>query len=303
MLNIINDMALYLNSVLKLCLFADDTTIYGSCNNLSQLLSIIQSQLRPFLDWVKYNQLTINWSKTKLMFLTNKRGITFPSNFVIDKNSVEVVQEFRLLGVNIDNKLNFKKHVENVKCLVNRKLFSIKKIFYLSQSVKLQFFKTFILPHFDYCSSLVIHFSKTLLNNLENFFNVCIYHLFKKPLSDLTIYSQLKTLEELRIYPFKIRLFYRLNIFCYKIVNKQILINFYNKLVFNDQLSFRKRELVHVPFERTKGGPTRLSIFLPNFINNVLKNSFNLNINDFCNSLRDKIIVIYDIFIKSFSNF
>ena len=133
--------------------------------------------------------------------------------------------------------------------------------------MKLQFFKTFILPHFDYCSSLVIHFSKTLLNNLENFFNVCIYHLFKKPLSDLTIYSQLKTLEELRIYPFKIRHFYRLNIFCYKIVNKQILINFYNKLVFNDQLSFRKRELVHVPFERTKGGSTRLSIFLiPNFI-------------------------------------
>ena len=98
------------------------------------------------------------FSKEKL---TNKRGITFPSNFVIDKNSVEVVQEFRLLGVNIDNKLNFKKHVENVKCLVNRKLFSIKIIFYLSQSVKLQFFKTFILPHFDYCSSLVIHFSKT----------------------------------------------------------------------------------------------------------------------------------------------
>ena len=67
-------------------------------------------------------------------------------------------------------------------------------------------------------------------------------------------------------------------------VNKKI--NFYNKLVFNDQFSFRKREL-HVPSERTKGGSTRLSIFLPNFINNVLKNSFNLNINEFCNSLRN----------------
>ena len=169
-------MVLYLNSVVKLCLFADDTTIFDSRNNLPQLFSLIHSQLRPFLDWVKYNQLTINWSKTKLMFLTNKRGITFPSNFVIDKNSIEVAQELRLLGVNNDNKLNFKKHVENVKCLVNRKLFSIKKIFYLSQSVKLQFFKTFILPHFDCCSSLVIHFSKTLLINLEKFFYVCIYH-------------------------------------------------------------------------------------------------------------------------------
>ena len=114
------------------------------------------------------------------MFLTNKKRIKFPSKLEIDKNDSEVVNEFRLLGVIIDNKLCFKKHVENTKFLVNRKLFSIKKIFYLSLSVKLQFFKTFILPHFDYCSSLAIFYTKTLLNSIEKFFNICIFHLFKK---------------------------------------------------------------------------------------------------------------------------
>ena len=43
----------------------------------------------------------------------------------------------------------------------------------------------------------------------------------------MTIQFQMKSLEEFRIYPLKIRLFYRLNINCYKIVNKQILTNFY----------------------------------------------------------------------------
>ena len=138
----------------------------------------------------------------------------------ISKNLVEVVQDLKILGVNIDNKLFFKKHVENTKCLVNRKIFSIKKLFYLSQSVKLQFFKTFIL-------------------------------------------------------------FCRLNIFFYKIVNKQIFTNCYSKLFFNDQLSLRNRELVHVPFERTKFGCIRLSIFLPNFKNNTLKNYIYLNFIDF----------------------
>ena len=40
---------------------------------MTRLIKLSQSQLKPFLEWVKFNQLTINWGKTKLMFLTNKR--------------------------------------------------------------------------------------------------------------------------------------------------------------------------------------------------------------------------------------
>jgi hypothetical protein len=42
---------------------------------------------------------------------------------------VNVVNNFKLLGLTIDNKLNFSEHVSNVKKIVNRKLFSIKKTF------------------------------------------------------------------------------------------------------------------------------------------------------------------------------
>ena len=58
----------------------------------------------------------------KLMFLTNKRIKKFRS-LEVNKNLVEVVEDFRLLGVIIDNKLCFKKYVENSKYLVNRKDF------------------------------------------------------------------------------------------------------------------------------------------------------------------------------------
>ena len=53
-------MVLYLVSDFKLCLFADHTTIYGSCDEFSQLLKLIKSQLKQFLEWVKNNQLTVN---------------------------------------------------------------------------------------------------------------------------------------------------------------------------------------------------------------------------------------------------
>ncbi len=66
---------------------------------------------------------------------------------------VEVVGSFRLLGIVIDKELNFYDHINALKVLVNRKLFSFKRLFFLSFEIKVQFFKTFILPHFNYCFS------------------------------------------------------------------------------------------------------------------------------------------------------
>ena len=147
------------------CLFADDTTLSISSDSLSQTIVNFSRQLIPFLDWVKYNQLTINWSKTKLMFITKQRAVR-PNFLVIDGCYVDVVDEFKLLGILIDHNLFFNKFVDRLKSTVNQKLYSIKRLFYLSLNIKVQFFKTFIQPHFDYCSSLAVYFNKTLINRI-----------------------------------------------------------------------------------------------------------------------------------------
>ena len=74
------------------------------------------------------------------MFFTNKRKFKFPSVFEIDKNLVEVDQDLRLQGFVIANKLSFKKHVKNIKCLVNCKLFSIKNDFLSIKECKASIF-------------------------------------------------------------------------------------------------------------------------------------------------------------------
>jgi hypothetical protein len=45
--------------------------------------------------------------------------------------------------------------------------------------VKIHFFKTFILPYFDYCLSLIIYFPPSAYQSLNNCFNICLYKLFK----------------------------------------------------------------------------------------------------------------------------
>jgi hypothetical protein len=50
---------------------------------------------------------------------------------------------------------------------------------FLCTSVKIHFFKTFILPYFDYCLSLIIYFPSSAYQSLCNCFNFCLYKLFK----------------------------------------------------------------------------------------------------------------------------
>ena len=42
-----------------------------------------------------------------------------------------------------------------LKKIINRQMYNIKRLFYLATSVKIQSFKTFILPYFDNCLSLI----------------------------------------------------------------------------------------------------------------------------------------------------
>lgn len=96
-------------------LFADDTTILKVGNDLVTLVNDFSSSIINQIEWCKFNRIDINWSKTKIMFVTNKRNICVPESILIDNNNVEVVNNFKLLGVTIDNKLSFEKYVSDNK--------------------------------------------------------------------------------------------------------------------------------------------------------------------------------------------
>jgi hypothetical protein len=72
------------------------------------------------------------------MFVTNKR-VKLPNEILVNTKIVEnkivetkvsVVSSFKLLGVTLDNKLTFSEHCSNIKRIINRKLYSIKRLFF-----------------------------------------------------------------------------------------------------------------------------------------------------------------------------
>ncbi len=96
----------------------------------------------------------INWSKAFLMVITNV--LKYHNSLNLDGIKI---------GVIIAHKLAFDDYVSQQCLAINRKLHTIKRLFFLPLAVKIQFFKSFILPYYDYCSSLCIYAFTTAKRN------------------------------------------------------------------------------------------------------------------------------------------
>jgi len=147
----INDLPLI--SKLFSILFADDTNLSDSSSSVDKLISAFKLKFELVLEWCKSNRLFINWKKTQAMFIHSKKSIILPNFISIGNHNVEVVHNFKLLGVKIDDSLNFNNFIKETIKAVNAKLYSFKKLYYLSKNVKSHFSK----HSFNRIFNIVLH--------------------------------------------------------------------------------------------------------------------------------------------------
>lgn len=242
------------------------------------------------------------------MFVTNKR-IKPPVEIDINGQKVKVVNEFKLLGVTIDSKLQFTKHVANVKLCIFRKLYSIKRLFNLCTAVKLQFFKTFVMPYFDYCSTLSCYFPKTTIIKLTKCFDFSIFRLFKlKPeTNDRNDFNN--KLEKYGLNNLQHRIIIRLSSFIHKIVNNdeapQLL---KNELTTNEThnkgyaLRNNKHFSQSLQLKNHYGEATFNFVFVK-LINNCFLNDLYINFSLFNKRIFNNINILYNKFIDIYPRF
>ena len=71
--------------ILSFVLFADDTNILLSHNNLRELINIMNLELINVSSWFNSNKLSLNISKSHFMhFQTTRRNVTLSQNIIID---------------------------------------------------------------------------------------------------------------------------------------------------------------------------------------------------------------------------
>ena len=106
--------------------FADNTTLYMSHQNLNYIRFCFETGLANIQDWFNANKLTLNVSKSVLMHF-NSKGNQQSIQIKIGSICLQVVTHTKFLGVYLDKKLIWNKHVKRLQlklstqyCLLSR---------------------------------------------------------------------------------------------------------------------------------------------------------------------------------------
>ena len=107
----INDLPKITNFNVKL--FADDTFLSLASNDLKTLQNKTNAELKKINRWFSANKLTLNITKSKYMIIkrNNKKNfLDFSLKF--NGKKMEECNSYKYLGVHLDDKLNWKKHIK-----------------------------------------------------------------------------------------------------------------------------------------------------------------------------------------------
>ena len=153
----------------KLNLFADDTTVHLASESIEYVAQDLTNDLNSICSWFDHNRLIVKLKNTNAMLFTRCTSSVISSN--IDLH----IWDYKLIFLNTFKLLAFWL-IENfifriITCIfakVNRKCSIISQnISLFSTKFKKILFKSFIISHFQYCSTLFISINQTPINKLE----------------------------------------------------------------------------------------------------------------------------------------
>ena len=153
-------------------LFADDTLICIGGKDFREIVGSLNDELQTLYDWLCQNKLKLNTSKTKCMVIGSKTNcrkfVELNLGLNINGDAIDYVSEIKYLGVYLDPQLSFSSHVDYLCKKLGKKIGFFNRIAScLSQWSKMLIYNTIILPHFNYCSSLLISCTKNDIDRLQ----------------------------------------------------------------------------------------------------------------------------------------
>ena len=240
----INDLLIVISNF-DICNFADDNTLYSCEPSLDAVLTNLEIDLNKCLNWFRLNQLAVNPKKFQLMFL----GVTNPNiSLIINDQIIKCSEYVKLLGVFIDSKLTFNRHINNLCNKANMKincLFRIRNFIGEKQAALLG--NAYILSYFNYCPLIWMFYSKTLGKKINHVHKRCLKAIYRKydfDLPDLLSELKLPTIHTKHIHFLLIEVFKSLNG-----LNPEFMSDFFQEkhLSFN----LRKSRLLKLPDAKT----------------------------------------------------
>ena len=149
----INDIC-NVSKVFDCILFADDTNLFCSDNDINDLCGIINVELDKLNTWFSVNKLSLNIQKTHYIVFGNET-IDGKVSILINNKIIDRVYESKFLRVYIDSRINWKYHIDKTRCKLSKSLSILYKASTVLDSHNLYIiYCSIMMPYFSYCSEM-----------------------------------------------------------------------------------------------------------------------------------------------------
>ena len=109
-------------------MYADDTTLLitydifhtNTDTDIATIQRNINEELVRVTTWLSRNRLLINTTKTKMtVFRTQQKHLSYP-DVIINNSHVEIVDDFKLIGITVNKHLKWNTHIEDTAIKVSK---------------------------------------------------------------------------------------------------------------------------------------------------------------------------------------
>ena len=144
--------------------YADDTTPYSASKSMDALLHSLETDTNTLIKWFDDNYFQMNANKCHLLISKHSKDICIN----VQNEIIECSNSVKLLGITIDNKLNFDEHLNKLCKKASQKIHALARISNVMSNDKLRIImKAFIESQFGYCPLIWMFCSRTLNNRIN----------------------------------------------------------------------------------------------------------------------------------------
>ena len=134
-------------------MYADDTTLTSSAEDPCVLGHKMNYDMNLTQSWLSANILTLNVKKTKYMFIRSQFKLSrINSDFTVKVNNtlLEGVSKNKSLGVQIDESLNWRPHINTISKKISADLAILKNVrHFMPFDTKVNMYKVLVMPYFN----------------------------------------------------------------------------------------------------------------------------------------------------------
>ena len=175
--------------------FADDNTLSACAENTEELKLKLEEGASKALKWLASNKMIANPDKFKLIIL-KKPSINVEDIIVnVGNQEIKPSSSVKLLGLNIGNKLNFKKHIKEISSKAGTKLNAIKRLgHYMNEGERKLLVDTHVISQLKYSSIVWNICGLTEIHKLEKYKNDALDLYTKKTINHILNKNNMTTL-------------------------------------------------------------------------------------------------------------